>query len=145
MKFYSKITNKPNSIFEEVRHGDKIINRKLVAKFEDGVFETDDPEVIEKLQAHPDKFRIDKPWDVSIRWQDTEEGKKLLKKADKLGIKYNDYTRKEYLQQLVGNNDDDNMTYREVIAKAKELNIPTHKRKKEDILNDLKKEVINNG
>jgi len=35
------------------------------------------------------------------------------------------------------------MSYREIVEKAKEVGIPTHQRKKEEILEDLKqKEVV---
>ena len=38
------------------------------------------------------------------------------------------------------------MSYQEIVAKAKKLGIPTHQRKKEEILNEIKKkEVITNA
>lgn len=166
MKFYSRITRKPNSVIEEVRHGDKVIDRKRIAVFKDGVLETDDPEVIEKLQAHPDKFRTDGPWPVPKTWKDTEEGKKLLKRGIELGIDKevgNNYQniRKEYLESLIAEKETKGNTsklkpdraedkpepaelsYQEIVSRAKKLGITTYKRKKDEILEDLRqKEVV---
>jgi hypothetical protein len=165
LKFYSRVTNKPNSVVEEVRHGDKVIDRKRIAVFKDGVLETDDPEVIEKLKEHPDKFRTDGPWPVPKTWKDTEEGKKLLKRGVELEIDKeigNNYQniRKEYLESLIdekeskGNTskmkpdkaedkpEPEELSYQEIVARAKKLGITTYKRKKDEILNDLKEKEV---
>jgi hypothetical protein len=151
LKFYSRITNKPNSVIEEVKHEGKIIDRKRIAVFQNGVFETDDPKIIEKLKAKPEMFRTDKPWPKPFDWKETPEGMQLLKKGKELKINTKNI-RKEYLEKLIAEKGDieiaskakenKELTYKEAIAKAKDLGIPTHKRKKEDILKDLKQKEV---
>jgi len=62
MKFYSKITKKPESVIEQIKDGLKVVKQTRVCVFKEGVCETNDPKVIEKLQAHPEYFRTDHPW-----------------------------------------------------------------------------------
>ena len=66
MKFYSRITNKPNSVVEQVKDGLKVVSQKRICTFINGEFETEDPKIIEKLEAHPDQFRTDRPWNQPI-------------------------------------------------------------------------------
>jgi len=138
MKFYSKIIKKPEAI-----------------QFIGGVCETDDKKVIERLKEHPEKYRTDKPWPVKLEWKDTVEGKAMLARGKKLGIEIKN-VRKEYLMKLIEEKEKKQgiankvkakvLGYQELIAKAKSLDIPTHKRKKEDILNDIEeKELILNA
>lgn len=151
MRFYSKITRKPNSVIKEIREGDKILSQKRLCVFIDGVCDTDDPKVIEELKKHPDKFS-DKPFPKRFDWKTTEEGQKLMEKGKELGIDMelgNNYKniRKEYLEKLIKEKGGKVVaklaSYKEIVSKAKELDIPTHRRKKEEILADIKqKEVI---
>lgn len=154
MKFYSRITRQPESIITEVRDGMRVVSRKRLCVFLNGVCEVDDPKIIEKLKAHPDKFRTDNPWPTNY-WQDTEEGKILLKKGEALNIDTR-HIRKEYLIKLIeekekGIKKEEKLepkvlTFQEITTKANSLGIKTHRRKKEDILKDIKeKEVIINA
>jgi hypothetical protein len=159
MKFYSKIVNKPESVITEVKDGLKIVSRKMLCQFWNGVCEVEDPEVIKKLQAHPERFRTDKPWPTNY-WQNTEEGIRLLKRGEALNIDTR-HIRKEYLIKLIAEKEkeldipadkveDPNkskaLQYQELLTKAKTMGIKTNRRKKEDILNDIKtKEVIIHG
>jgi len=56
LKFYSQITDKPNSVITQTKDGNKLVESKLVCTFINGELETEDPEVIEYLEGHPDKF-----------------------------------------------------------------------------------------
>ena len=151
MRFYSKITRKPNSVIKQIKEGDKILSQKRLCVFVDGVCDTDDPKVIEELKKHPDKFS-DKPFPKPFDWKATKEGQQLMEKGKELGIDMelgNNYKniRKEYLEKLIkekgGKVVDKLASYKEIVSKAKELDIPTHRRKKEEILADIKqKEVI---
>ena len=153
MRFYSKITRKPNSVIKQIKEGDKILSQKRMCVFVDGVCDTDDPKVIEELKKHPDKFS-DKPFPKKLDWKTTEEGQKLMEKGKELGIDMelgNNYKniRKEYLEKLIREKGETVkpkaklVSYKEIVSKAKELDIPTHRRKKEEILADIKqKEVI---
>lgn len=154
MKFYSKITRKTNSIITEVRDGLKVVSRKRLCRFTNGVLDTENPEIIEKLSKRPDLFRTDKPW-PSSRWEDTEEGIELLVKGKELGIDIR-HIRKEALVKQIEEKEGKEkklkskvrskvLQYEEILSKAKKLDIPTHKRKKEDIVEDIKKkEVMSN-
>lgn len=115
MKFYSKIVNKPNAIIEEQRDGFRLIKQTKVCTFINGVLETDDPEVIAKLEKRPDLFST-KPWATLYNWRTTEEGIKLLEEGEKLGIKCR-FIRKEYLMKLIAES-------KEPVVK-KEENLPT--------------------
>lgn len=154
MKFYSRITRQPESVQTEVKDGLKVISRKRLCMFENGVCEVEDPEIIEKLKAHPEKFRTDHPWPTNY-WQDTEEGKMLLAKGKTFNIDIR-HIRKEYLIKLIEEKEKGikkeeklqpkPLPFSEIITKANSLGIKTHRRKKEDILKDIKnKEVIKNG
>ena len=100
MKFYSKITNKPNAVIEEIKDGLKIVKQTRLCMFKNGVLETEDKKIIEKLKEHPEQFRTDKPYPVVTEWKDTKEGKEMIKKGEKLGIKVKN-VRKEYLEKLI--------------------------------------------
>lgn len=100
MIFYSKITNKPNSIITEVRDGFRVVSRKKLCEFNEGKLETTDPELIKTLQKRPDLFRTDRPWEVIKSWKTEEEGIKLLKEGERLGIDCR-HIRKEYLMQEI--------------------------------------------
>lgn len=156
MKFYSRITRQPESVQIEVKDGLKVISRKRLCMFENGVCEVEDPEIIEKLKAHPEKFRTDHPWPTNY-WQDTEEGKMLLAKGKTFNIDIR-HIRKEYLIKLIAEKEkaiglvkSENLSpkvvpFQDILDKANSLGIKTHRRKKEDILKDIKnKEVIKNG
>jgi hypothetical protein len=151
MKFYSRITRQPESIITEVKDGLRVVSRKRLCMFENGVCEIEDPEIIEKLKKHPDKFRTDMPWPTNY-WQDTEEGKKLLEKGKSLNIDIR-HIRKEYLIKLIEEKEKGikkevkiepkPLQFKDIIIKADSLGIKTHRRKKEDILKEIKeKEVI---
>ena len=151
MRFYSKITRKPNSVIKQIKEGDKILSQKRLCVFVDGVCDIDDPKVIEELQKHPEMFS-DKPFPKKLDWKATEEGQQLMEKGKELGIDMelgNNYKniRKEYLEKLIKEKGGKVVaklaSYKEIVSKAKELDIPTHRRKKEEILADIKqKEVI---
>ena len=83
MKFYSKITNKPNSVISQIKDGLKVVSNKRVCVFHNGEYETDDPKIIEILQAHPDQFRTDHPW-KPVEKLGTKVKFELLKYADLL-------------------------------------------------------------
>ena len=152
MRFYSKITRKPNSVIKEIREGDKILSQKRLCVFVDGVCDTDDPKVIEELQKHPEMFRSDKPFPKPFDWKATKEGQQLMEKGKELGIDMelgNNYKniRKEYLEKLIrekgGKVVAKLVKYQEVVSKAKELGIDTYHRKKDELLKEIReKEVI---
>ena len=100
MIFYSKIIDRPNAIITEVRDGFKLVSQKKLCEFKEGRLETTDPDLIAKLEKRPDLFRTDKPWGVTLNWRTTEEGIKLLKQGEKLGIDCR-HIRKEYLMKLI--------------------------------------------
>ncbi|NLO02801.1 MAG: hypothetical protein GX126_10870 [Bacteroidales bacterium] len=151
MRFYSKITRKPNSVIKQIKEGDKILSQKRLCVFVDGVCDTDDPKVIEELKKHPDKFS-DKPFPKKLDWKATEEGQQLMEKGKELGIDMelgNNYKniRKEYLEKLIkekgGKVVAKLVKYQEVVSKAKELGIDTYHRKKDELLKEIReKEVI---
>ena len=153
MRFYSKITRKPNSVIKQIKEGDKILSQKRMCVFVDGVCDTDDPKVIEELKKHPDKFS-DKPFPKRFDWKTTEEGQKLMEKGKELGIDMelgNNYKniRKEYLEKLIREKGETVkpkaklVKYQEVVSKAKELGIDTYHRKKDELLKEIReKEVI---
>ena len=152
MRFYSRITRKPESIITEVKDGKKVVSRERLCTFVNGVCDVSDPKVIARLKEHPNKYRTDKPWPTD-HWQDTEEGKELLARGKELNIDVR-HIRKEYLIQMIKLTEKEKgivgskvkakvLGYQELIAKAKTLGIPTHKVKKEDLLKSIKeKEVI---
>ena len=154
MRFYSKITRKPNSVIKQIKEGDKILSQKRLCVFVDGVCDTDDPKVIEELQKHPEMFRNDKPWPKPLDWKATEEGQRLIEKGKELGIDMelgNNYKniRKEYLEKLIREKGETVkpkaklVKYQEVVSKAKELGIDTYHRKKDELLKEIReKEVI---
>jgi len=161
MRFYSRIVRKPESIITEIKDGLKVVSRKRVCQFHNGICDTEDPKVIELLKEHPNKFRTDKPWPTN-HWQDTKEGMKLLKRGKELNIDIR-HIRKEYLISLIKLIEKEKgiisvtrgasvLEYPELVAKAKTLNISTHKKKKEDLLKEIEekenieeKEVIINA
>ena len=151
MRFYSKITRKPNSVIKQIKEGDKILSQKRLCVFVDGVCDIDDPKVIEELQKHPEMFS-DKPFPKKLDWKATEEGQQLMEKGKELGIDMelgNNYKniRKEYLEKLIkekgGKVVAKLVKYQEVVSKAKELGIDTYHRKKDELLKEIReKEVI---
>ncbi len=159
MKFYSIQTRKPESIIEVVMDGLKEVSRKRICQFHDGICEVSDEKVIAKLKKHPERFRTDRPWPTN-NWQDTAEGKKLIAKGIALKIDTR-HIRKEYLMKLIAEADKDvsgevtkviepvQRPFQDILDEAKSLGIPTHRRKKDDILEDIKnmgtKEVIINA
>jgi len=164
MKFYSRVVNKPESVITEVKDGLKVVSRKMICQIINGVCEVNDPEVIEKLKLHPDKIRTDKPFPTNY-WQNTEEGIRLLKKGEALNIDTR-HIRKEYLIKMIAEKEKEmgidtgdivfdgltpkvqekKLQFNEIVSKAKSLGIKVNRRKKEDILNDIKtKEVIIHG
>jgi len=161
MRFYSRIVRKPESIITEIKDGTKVVSRKRVCQFFDGICDIKDPEVIALLKEHPEKFRTDKPWPTK-HWQDTKEGIKLLERGRELQIDVR-HIRKEYLITLIKLIEKEKgitsvsrgasvLEYPELVAKAKDLGISTHKKKKEDIQKEIEerenieeKEVIINA
>ena len=103
MKFYSKITKKPVSVIEEIKDGLKIVKQTRICVFIKGVCETDDPKVIEKLKAHPNKYRTDRPWKLpedlgtKVKYE-LLKYKELLIEAEKAGIKSK--KKKEIIEAL---------------------------------------------
>ena len=162
MRFYSRIVRKPESIITEVKDGTKVVSRKRVCQFFNGICDTEDPKVIKLLRKHPNKFRTDKPWPTN-HWQDTKEGMKLLERGKKLGLDVR-HIRKEYLISLIKliekekgiaspeiETDPRVMEYPELVAKARIMGINPHKKKKEDLIEEIQernieeKEVIIDG
>jgi len=156
MRFYSRIVRKPESIITEIKDGLKVVSRKRVCQFFNGVCDTEDPKVIELLNKHPNRFRTDKPWPTNY-WQDTKEGQKLLERGRELKIDVR-HIRKEYLISLINLIEKEKgiiveqpaiapgQEYREAVDKAKTLDIKTYGKKKEDLLNEIEeKEVIINA
>ena len=146
MRFYSRIVRKPESIITEIKDGLKVVDRKRVCQFFNGVCDTEDPKIITLLKKHPEKFRTDKPWPTN-HWQDTKEGMKLLERGKELDIDVR-HIRKEYLITLIGLIEKEKgivsvsrgasvLEYPELVAKAKTLDIPTHKKKKEDLIREI--------
>ena len=99
MIFYSKIVDKPNAVIKEVRDGFRLIKHTKLCTFIGGRLETEDPIVIAELEKRPDLFST-KPWATPYNWKMTEEGIKLLKEGEKLGVNCK-HIRKEYLMKLV--------------------------------------------
>ena len=99
MRYFSKIIDKPNAIIEEQRDGFRLVKQTKICEFRNGVLDTEDPEVIMKLNKRPDLFST-KPWATPYNWKMTEEGIKLLKEGEKLGVNCK-HIRKEYLMKLV--------------------------------------------
>lgn len=161
MRFYSRIVRKPESIITEVKDGMKVVSRKRVCQFFNGICDTEDPKVIALLKKHPNKFRTDKPWPTN-HWQDTKEGQKLLERGKELNIDVR-HIRKEYLLTLIKLIEKEKgivsvsrgasvLEYPGLVAKAKTLDISTHKKKKEDLIKEIRekesieeKEVIINA
>lgn len=156
MRFYSRIVRKPESIITEIKDGLKVVSRKKICQFRDGICDTEDPKVIALLKEHPNKFRTDKPWPTNY-WQDTKEGQKLLDRGRELKIDVR-HVRKEYLISLINLIEKEmgivveqpaiapGQEYREAVDKAKTLDIKTYGKKKDDLLNEIEeKEVIINA
>jgi len=99
MRYFSKIINKPNAIIEEQRDGFRLIKHTKICEFVNGVLDTEDPDVIAKLEKRPDLFSTT-PWATPYNWKMTEEGINLLKEGEKLGIDCR-HIRKEYLMKLI--------------------------------------------
>lgn len=100
MRFYCKIASKPNTISEEIRDGFKVAKRIKLCTFRDGVLDTEDKELIVKLQKRPDLFRTDRPWAKKPDWRITDKGKKLLEEGKRLGIDCR-HIREQYLIQRI--------------------------------------------
>lgn len=161
MRFYSRIVRQPESIITEVKDGTKVVSRKRVCQFLNGICDTEDPKAIAMLKKHPNRFRTDKPWPAN-NWQDTKEGIKLLDRGKELGIDVR-HIAKPYLLILISEIEKGKgivgvkkgssvLEYPELVAKAKELGIATHKKKKEDLIKEIEekenieeKEVILNA
>jgi len=84
MKFYSKITNRPNSVIKQVKAGLKVVENKRICVFHNGEYETDDPKIIEILQEHPNQFRTDHPWKPTEKPLGKKTNFELLKYQDLL-------------------------------------------------------------
>ena len=110
MKFYSVIANKPHAIMDgfQIKDGTKVAGKQLCT-FVNGELETDNPEIIKRLQARPELFRTDHPWG--------EKGE--VKVGNKVNFKL--------------------LQYQELLIKAKEVGINTYKMKKEAIIEALKR------
>jgi len=100
MKFYSKVIDKPHSIIEEVRDGFKVLKQTQLCVFKNGVLETEDPKIIEKLEKRKDLFRTDRPWIQKDNWRTTDKGIKLLEEGERLGIDCR-HVREWYLEQKI--------------------------------------------
>ena len=121
MKFFSKIINKPNAIIERQMDGFRLIKNTKLCTFINGVLETDDPELIIKLNKRPDLFST-KPWATPYSWRTTEEGIELLKEGERLGIKCR-FIRKEYLMKLVAKSKEPVVKKEEVLPKPEKVEI----------------------
>lgn len=93
MKFFSKITKKPNAVIKQVKDGLKIVSQKKICTFINGEYETDNPEIIAILKAHPNQFAADSPWNPvekpignKVRYELLKYNE-LLIEAKKEGIK----------------------------------------------------------
>lgn len=147
MKFYSKITEKPETVSSQTKDAQgKVIESVVIAEFYDGVANVTDPEVIKKLKSHPEMYRTDKPWPTNY-WQDTKQGMALIKKGEELNIDCR-HIRKNYLISLIKQIEAENklavdnnvkrvIDYPELVARAEILGISTHKKKKEDLLAEI--------
>jgi len=100
MRYFSKIIDKPNAIIEEQRDGFRLVKQTKICEFINGVLDTEDPDVIAKLEKRPDLFKKDTPWVAPYNWKMTEEGIELLREGEKLGIDCR-HIREEYLMKLV--------------------------------------------
>ena len=141
MKFYSKEISKPNSILEELRDGIKIVDRKCLCTFYNGELETNDPELIKKLQKHPDLFRTDRPWQSKINWKITEEGIKLLKQGERLGIDCR-HIRKEYLMKLIEESKPKVKEVEEILPEPETVEIKEIEKEEEIIIPKLTTPVV---
>jgi len=111
VKFYSVIANKPHAIMDGFRMKDGIkVAGKQLCTFINGELETDNPEIIKRLQARPELFRADHPWNPV---------------GDKVVGKVGNKVEFELLK------------YKELLIKAKEAGINTYKMKKEAIVKAL--------
>ncbi len=105
MKFFSKITDKPNSVIKQVKDGLKVVSQKRVCVFRNGEYDTDDPKIIEILQARPDQFATNHPWKPvaekpignKVKYE-LLKYKELLIEAEKAGIKSK--KKKEIIETL---------------------------------------------
>ena len=122
MKFFSKIINKPHAIITEVRDGFKLISQTKLCTFINGVLDTEDPELIAKLEKRPDLFRKDIPWAIPYSWRTTKEGIELLKEGEKLGIKCR-FIRKEYLMKLIADSKEPVVKKEEVLPEPEKVEI----------------------
>jgi len=147
MKFYSKITEKPETVSTQVKDAKgKVMENTVIAEFYDGVANVTDPGAINKLKAHPEMFRTDKPWPTNC-WQDTKEGMALIKRGKELNIDCR-HIRKNYLISLIKQIEAEKklnventvkrvIDYPELVARAEILGISIHKKKKEDLLAEI--------
>ncbi|MCJ7790525.1 MAG: hypothetical protein MUP69_10210 [Candidatus Atribacteria bacterium] len=103
MKFYSQITNKPNAVITQVKDGLKLVSSKQLGVFINGELETNDPELIKKLQSKPDMFRTDHPWNEKVESKvdfKTIKYDVLVDTAKKLGIKTYGMKKEEIIEAL---------------------------------------------
>ena len=104
MKFYSRVINKPNSVIKEVKDGLKIVKQTRICVFQNGEFETEDPKIIEKLQAHPNLFRTDQPWPKPLGNKVKYEllkYKEIYKKAQDAGINPHKMKKEAIIEALI--------------------------------------------
>jgi len=99
MRYFSKIIDKPNAIIEEQRDGFRLVKQTKLCEFINGVLDTENPDVIAKLNKRPDLFSTT-PWSGTYNWKLSEEGIKLLREGEKLGIDCR-HIREKYLMKLV--------------------------------------------
>jgi len=132
MRYFSKIINKPHAIITEVRNGLELISQKKLCTFINGVLDTEDPELIIKLNKRPDLFST-KPWATPYNWKMTEEGINLLKEGEKLGIDCR-HIRKEYLMKLVADSKPKVEEVEEVLPEPEKVEIKEIEKEEEIIV-----------
>jgi len=135
MRYFSKIINKPHAIITEVRNGLELISQKKLCTFINGVLDTEDPELIIKLNKRPDLFST-KPWATPYNWKMTEEGINLLKEGERLGIDCR-HIRKEYLIKLVADSKPKVEEVEEVLPEPEKVEIKEIEKEEEIVVPKL--------
>jgi len=97
VRFYCHITRKPNSVVKQVKHGLEVVSQKRICVFVDGQLDTEDPHVIEELEARPDLFWKGRE-DVNYR---TLAYPQLVAEAERLGISSYKVGKRKLMQTLI--------------------------------------------
>jgi len=135
MRYYSKIINRPHAIITEVRNGLELISQKKLCTFINGVLDTEDPELIIKLNKRPDLFSTT-PWSTPYNWKTTEEGIKLLKQGEKLGMNCR-HIREEYLIKLIADSKPKVEEVEEVLPEPEKVEVKEIEKEEEIVVPKL--------